>query len=115
MATDSSAAAPRTPLSRIVLAAMVAAILLLAAVLRLWRLGAISFTYDAAAVANLAAHLIDTGQIPLQGMVSSAGVRNPALGVILISLPVLFSHDPAVLAGFVALLNFLKRRLHNLR
>ncbi|MCB0254246.1 MAG: hypothetical protein KDI55_10985 [Anaerolineae bacterium] len=105
MATDSSAAAPRTPLSRPLLAAMVAAILLLAAVLRLWRLGAISFTYDAAAVANLAAHLIDAGQIPLQGMVSSAGVRNPALGVILISLPVLFSHDPAVLAGFVALLN----------
>ncbi len=85
--------------------ALLAAILLIAAVLRLWRLGAISFTYDAAAVSNLAAHIVDTGQVPLQGMVSSAGMRNPALGVWLISLPALFSRDPVVLAGFVALLN----------
>ena len=82
-----------------------AALLLLAALLRLWRINAISFTYDAAALSNLAAQWVDTGTFPLQGMVSSIGVRNPALGVYVISLPVLVSRDPAVLAGFVVLLN----------
>jgi 4-amino-4-deoxy-L-arabinose transferase-like glycosyltransferase len=86
-------------------AVAVAAILILAALLRFWRLDAISFTYDAAAIGNLAARLVDAGQLPLQGMVSSTGIRNPPLGVILLGVPVLFSRDPAVLAGFVILLN----------
>jgi hypothetical protein len=55
----------------------------------------------------MAANLVDNGRVPLQGMVSSAGVRNPALGVFLLSLPVLFSRDPRVLVGFVVLLNVL--------
>ncbi|MEZ4767830.1 MAG: hypothetical protein R2844_05320 [Caldilineales bacterium] len=105
MTGNSHTAAAPTRGRRAALAVTLAAILLLAATLRLWRLGAISFTFDAAAVANLAAQMVDTGQIPLQGMPSSAGFRNPALGVVLIGLPVLFSRDPAVLAGFVALLN----------
>jgi hypothetical protein len=79
--------------------------MLLAAVLRLWRSGAASFTYDPAAISNLAASFVDRGQWPLQGMVSSTGISNPAFGVLLLSLPVFFSRDPAVLAGFVALLN----------
>lgn len=105
MASSRQPAATQARAVKAAQAAMLAAILVLAAVLRLWRLDAISFTYDAAAIANLAAHMVDTGQAPLQGMMSSTGLRNPALGVILIGFPVLFSRDPVVLAGFVALLN----------
>ena len=84
---------------------ILAAILILAAVLRLCMLDTIAFTYDSAAIGNLAARLVDTGRVPLQGMSSSTGVLNPALGVYLFSLPVLFSRNPMVLTGFVALLN----------
>jgi hypothetical protein len=98
-------AQPRTGIGRFTLLAMLAAILLLAAALRLWRSGAASFSYDPAAISNLAASFVDRGQWPFQGMVSSTGVSNPALGVLLLSLPVFFSRDPVVLAGFVALLN----------
>ena len=105
MASGRLAAKSQVLARRVALAVLLAAILALAATLRLWRLEAISFTYDAAAIANLAAQFVDAGQVPLQGMVSSTGLRNPALGVLLISLPVLFTRDPAALAGFVALLN----------
>ena len=98
MASSRQPAATQARAVKAAQAAMLAAILVLAAVLRLWRLDAISFTYDAAAIANLAAHMVDTGQAPLQGMMSSTGLRNPALGVILIGFPVLFSRDPVVLA-----------------
>ena len=99
---------PVTPQSRFNQAGVhviLAAILILAAVLRLCMLYTIAFTYDSAAIGNLAARLVDTGRVPLQGMSSSTGVLNPALGVYLFSLPVLFSRNPVVLTGFVALLN----------
>ena len=84
---------------------LLAAILALAAALRFSRLGAVAFTFDAAAVSNLAAQWIDEGRLPLQGMVSSTGFRNPPLAVYLISLPLLFSRDPLALTGFVIALN----------
>lgn len=86
---------------------LLAAILALAAALRFYRLGAVSFTFDAAAVSNLAVQWIDQGRLPLQGMVSSTGFRNPPLTVYLMSLPVAFSRDPLVLTGFVVTLNLL--------
>lgn len=86
---------------------LLAAILALAAALRLAHLGAVAFTFDAAALSNLAAQWIDQGRLPLQGMVSSTGFRNPALGVYLMSLPVAFSRDPLLLTGFVIALNLL--------
>ncbi len=86
---------------------LLAAILALAAALRFYRLGAVAFTFDAAAVSNLAAQWIDQGRLPLQGMVSSTGFRNPPLTVYLISLPLRFSRDPLALTGFVVALNLL--------
>ena len=86
---------------------LLAAILALAAALRFYRLGAASFTFDAAAVSNLAAQWIDQGRLPLQGMVSSTGFRNPPLTVYLMSLPVALSRDPLALTGFVVVLNLL--------
>lgn len=78
MTTSRQPPAAQARARELAVVAMPVAILILAAALRLWRLDAISFTYDAAAIANLAAHMVDTGQAPLQGMVSSAGLRNPA-------------------------------------
>jgi hypothetical protein len=78
-----------------------------AAAVRFYRLGAVSFTFDAAAVSNLAAQWIDQGRLPLQGMVSSTGFRNPPLTVYLISLPLRVSRDPLALTGFVVALNLL--------
>ncbi len=97
----------RPALLRLLPYLLLAAILALAAALRFYRLGAVSFTFDAAAVSNLAAQWIDQGRLPLQGMVSSTGFRNPPLTVYLISLPLRFSRDPLVLTGFVVALNLL--------
>ena len=99
--------APRSALLRLLPYLLLAAILALAAALRCYRLGAVSFTFDAAAVSNLAAQWIDQGRLPLQGMVSSTGFRNPPLTVYLISLPLRFSRDPLALTGFVVALNLL--------
>ncbi len=81
------------------------AILILAAVLRLWNLDATEFKYDEARVANLAAEFVDTGVPPLRGMGSSAGVDNPPLAVYLIALPVLLTRDPLLVTAFVVLVN----------
>ncbi|MBN1580109.1 MAG: glycosyltransferase family 39 protein [Anaerolineae bacterium] len=81
------------------------AILALATFLRFWNLDATEFKYDEATVCNLAAHFIDTGIPPARGMGSSVGIDNPPMMIYLMSLPVLFSRDPLVASGFVALLN----------
>lgn len=81
------------------------AILLLAAFLRLWNLDATEFKYDEATVCNLAAQFVDSGLPPIRGMGSSVGIDNPPLMIWLMSLPVLFSRDPLIVSGFVALLN----------
>lgn len=98
---------PRPAFLRLLPYLLLAAILALAAAVRFYRLGAVSFTFDAAAVSNLAAQWIDQGRLPLQGMVSSTGFRNPPLTVYLISLPLRVSRDPLALTGFVVALNLL--------
>ncbi len=97
----------RPALLRLLPYLLLAAILALAAALRFAHLGAVAFTFDAAAVSNLAVQWIDQGRLPLQGMVSSTGFRNPPLTVYLISLPMAFSRDPLALTGFVVALNLL--------
>ena len=81
------------------------AVLLLAAFLRLRKLGTSPFGFDAAVLSNLAALFLDTGIPPAQGMISSIGVNNPPLAVYIFSLPMLFTRDPVLLNGFVALVN----------
>ncbi len=84
---------------------ILAAILCLAALLRLWNLDASEFKYDEARVSNLAAHFVDRGIPPVRGMGSSAGIDNPPLAIYLLALPVLLSRDPLVVTAFVALFN----------
>lgn len=97
----------RPVLLRLLSYLLLVAILALATYARFAHLGAVSFTFDAAAVSNLAVQWVDHGEFPMQGMVSSAGYRNPPLMVYLTSLPVIFSRDPLVITGFVAMLNLL--------
>ena len=80
-------------------------ILSVTSVLRLSNLGSASFTYDAAFISNMAADLVTTGRLPLQGMVSSVGVQNPALAVYLLGLPIALQRDPRTTIAFIALLN----------
>lgn len=80
-------------------------ILSVTGVLRLSNLGSASFTYDAAVISNMAAALVTTGRLPLQGMVSSVGVQNPALAVYLLGLPIALQRDPRTTIAFIALLN----------
>ena len=84
---------------------LLTAILVLAAFLRLWNLGATEFKYDEARVSNLAAQFIDTGVPPLRGMGSSTGIDNPPMAIYLMSLPVLLSRDPLLVTAFVAVVN----------
>ncbi|MCU0500715.1 MAG: hypothetical protein MUC51_02935, partial [Anaerolineae bacterium] len=80
-------------------------ILSVTSVLRLSNLDSASFTYDAAFISNLAADFVTTGRLPLQGMMSSVGVQNPALAVYLLGLPIALQRDPRMTIAFIALLN----------
>ena len=67
----------------------------LAAFLRVWNLGSVSFTYDAAAVSNLAADLVDKDLWPVlrHGLLRGYPKSTP-LSSISWHWPTLFSHDP---------------------
>jgi len=80
------------------------AILLLAAGLRLTRLGLVEFKYDEATTARSALRIARDGEFPAVGMVSSEGPRNPALMSYVLAVPFAFSRDPRLAAGWVALL-----------
>ena len=79
-------------------------ILLVAAGLRLTRLGLVEFKYDEATTARSALAVARQGHLPLVGMVSSAGPRNPALMSYLLAPPFALSRDPRLAAGWLALL-----------
>lgn len=80
-------------------------ILLIAAFLRLQSLWYIEFKADEAASSFLAYNLVYKGIFPLTGDVSSIGVYNPPIFIYLLTIPFIFSKNPAVASGFVALLN----------
>ncbi len=86
---------------------MLAAILLIAAYLRLSDLDLTYFKYDDAYVANRAARMLDGESIPLLGMYSSMGARAPATFIYLMAIPLAISRDPAFATGFVGLLSVL--------
>jgi hypothetical protein len=81
-----------------------AAILLLAAGLRLTRLGLIEFKYDEATTARAALAIAREGDLPSVGMISSEGPRNPALMSYLLAPPFALSRDPRFAAAWLALL-----------
>ena len=81
------------------------AIMLLAAYLRLSHLELTEFKLDEAHVCSRAAEFLSSGHPPMVGIGSSVGAANPPLFIYLAAIPVSLSRDPAVIAGFIALLN----------
>jgi 4-amino-4-deoxy-L-arabinose transferase-like glycosyltransferase len=81
------------------------AIMLLAAYLRLSNLGLTEFKLDEAHVCSKAAEFLASGRPPLVGIGSSVGAANPPLFIYLTAIPLSLSKNPAVIAGFIALLN----------
>jgi hypothetical protein len=80
-------------------------IMLLAAYLRLSHLELTEFKLDEAHVCSRAAGFLASGQPPLVGIGSSVGAANPPLFIYLAAIPVSFSKNPTIIAGFIALLN----------
>jgi hypothetical protein len=83
---------------------VLAAILLLAAGLRLTRLGLVEFKYDEATTARTAMTIAREGHLPAVGMISSQGPRNPALMSYLLAPPFALSRDPRLAAAWLAFL-----------
>jgi len=79
--------------------------MLLAAYLRLGNLELTEFKLDEAHVCSKAAEFLASGRPPLVGIGSSVGAANPPLFIYLMAVPVSLSRNPAVIAGFIALLN----------
>ena len=87
--------------------AALAAILAVAALLRLGWPGVNSFSYDEARVSLLALQMAREGQIAAIGIPSSAGVPNFPAAIWLLALPYALSADPLVATRFVGLLSLL--------
>lgn len=88
-----------------------AAVILLAAGLRLTHLGLIEFKYDEATTARSALAIAREAQFPAMGMISSERPHNPALMSYVLALPFFLSRDPHLAAGWLALLCQHDRRL----
>ncbi|NWF68743.1 MAG: glycosyltransferase family 39 protein [Chloroflexi bacterium] len=84
---------------------VVAAILLLAAALRLGAPGVIEFKRDEAALSQLALDMARGRVFPLLGISSSVGIPNAPFNVYILALPYAFSSDPTVATQFIGLLN----------
>ena len=82
-----------------------AGVVLLGALLRLWRLDLAEFKLDELAVTRLVFALTQQGQWPARGIPSSLGTNNSPLVVYLLALPALVRPTPLALTAFVALLN----------
>lgn len=80
-------------------------ILLVSALLRLVNLNYMEFKGDEAGNLFIASYLASGSSLPLAGIGSSIGTYNPPLFIYLMSIPLLFSRNPVVAAGFVAVLN----------
>ncbi|GEM_PF-4750067 len=83
------------------------ATVLLAALLRFWRLDLAEFKGDELAVTRLAFALAQQGRWPDRGIVSSLGTYNSALFVYVEALPALLWASPLALTALVAALNVL--------
>lgn len=82
-----------------------AVILILGAALRFVNLDISEFWYDEATLSTLAQNMAAGKALPLLGIPSSANIPNPPAGVYVLAVPYLFSKNPLVAVGFIALLN----------
>lgn len=81
-------------------------IIITAAFLRLSNLWYMEFKGDEATNSFLTVDFICKGNFPLVGDMSSQGPYNPPMFIYLLGVPFLFSKNPVVASGYIALLNF---------
>ncbi|MGQ9676445.1 MAG: hypothetical protein ACUVX1_12355 [Chloroflexota bacterium] len=86
---------------------VLAAVVAVAAYSRLSYLDLVEFKGDEVAVSNLAVMLAERQHLPLVGIPSSVGIANPPAFVYLMTLPYLFTRDPALATGFIGALGIL--------
>jgi 4-amino-4-deoxy-L-arabinose transferase-like glycosyltransferase len=79
-------------------------IVAVAATTRLAFLDLVEFSDDEATIAGLAISFVEGRSLPLVGNVSSVGIHNPPGLIWLLAIPVAFSHEPALITGFIGLL-----------
>jgi len=79
-------------------------IVAVAAATRLAFLDLVEFSDDEATIAGLAISFLEGRSLPLVGNVSSVGIHNPPGLIWLLAIPVAFTHEPALITGFIGLL-----------
>ncbi|MEK6949397.1 MAG: glycosyltransferase family 39 protein [Nanoarchaeota archaeon] len=80
-------------------------ILLIALFLRLYNLQYMEFKGDEAFNSIKALKFVNEGEIPLFSSIGTTGIHEPPIFIYLLSIPYLFSKNPVIAAGFIALLN----------
>jgi hypothetical protein len=84
-----------------------AAILLVAALLRLGEPGIVEFKHDEAMLSLMAQDMVSGKGIPLTGIPSSVGVPNPPISVYILAVPYALSSSPLFATMFIAALNII--------
>src|SRR5258708_2781528 len=82
-----------------------AAILILAAILRLGAPGVVEFKTDEANLSERALDLVRGRDLPLLGIDSSVGVPNSPVSIYILAIPFAISSNPLVAPQFIGLLN----------
>lgn len=84
---------------------LLAAVLLLAAYLRMGQPGIVEYKRDEANLSQLALDFVHTGDLPLLGIGSSVGVPNAPVNVYILAIPYLFSSNPLHATQFIGFMN----------
>ena len=95
---------PIPPLTRRDAPALIA-VLMIAALARLWLPGAVEFRHDEALLSLITLDMLRTGTPALTGMPSSVGVPNPPVSVYVLAIPYALGAGPLAATAFIAALN----------
>jgi 4-amino-4-deoxy-L-arabinose transferase-like glycosyltransferase len=80
-------------------------IILVALFLRLYNLEYMEFKGDEAFNSFKALKMVENGEIPLTSSKSITGINEPPIFIYLLAIPFLFTNNPVVAAGFIAIMN----------
>ncbi len=80
-------------------------LLALAAILRMGDIDLAEFFHDEAMVSTLAQEIAQGERFRFTGIVSSVGIPNPPTSIYVMVVPFLFTSNPVIATGYVALLN----------
>ena len=92
-----------TPNKKIVLVI----IILTSLFLRVYNLNYMEFKGDEAFSSFKALDFVDNGNFPLASSIGTTGIHEPPIFIYFLSIPYLFSRNPVIATGFIALLNVL--------